>query len=326
MNIEKNIEITVIVLLDKWYTDSGEHLETLFNIFIETNRSFEIVVICLGTTYELLNDNIARKPFFSKLKIISMNSKTPQSISAKAALKESKGAVILTSGAYQQISAESYIKLLNHLDEETDMISPHRQNRVDPSINQFQSWLFNQIVKKVTHSSLNDLSCTVRVFKRYVLENIDLYGNMFRFMPVVAAKRGFTVKEVKCEHFKEYGKTGLYRISEYINRIIDILSLFFIMGYTKKPLRFFSSIGAFLFSIGSLTGAVVILQKLLWGVPLGDRKLLLVSIIFASLGIQAFSVGLLGEIVAFANGRNKKEYIINKLLGFNNENESKAGD
>jgi hypothetical protein len=153
-----------------------------------------------------------------------------------------------------------------------------------------------------------------RVIRRDVFEDLDVYGNLYRFLPIVAARNGFKIKQVKCKHYQERGKSGFYSPSEYFNRIIDIVTLYFNIRFSRKPLRFFSAIGLGFLIVGLLNMSYVFVQKFLLGSPIGDRSLLLVSIFFMFLGVQVASIGLLGEIVAFTHGRHRKEYTIEKEI------------
>jgi len=154
----------------------------------------------------------------------------------------------------------------------------------------------------------------VKVFKREVLEETDFCGNMYRFLPIVAARKGFKNKEIKCEHYEERGKKGFYSLSEYFERLIDIFTLYFNTRFSKKPLRFFSTIGAVFILIGLFITSFVLYQKIFFGYPIGDRPVLLLAILFMVIGTQAASVGLLGEIIAFTHGRARKEYTIEKIF------------
>jgi hypothetical protein len=161
-------------------------------------------------------------------------------------------------------------------------------------------------------SALHDLSCTVTVVRRTVLEETELYGNMFRFLPVLAAKRGFRVKEMPVEHLQERGKTGFYSFSVYISRLIDILTLFFNTRFTRKPLRFFSFIGIGFTSLGGLSLLVIFIQKFFFNISIGNRPVLFISLLLTILGVLVASAGLLGEIIVYTNGRKKKEFTIEK--------------
>jgi hypothetical protein len=174
--------------------------------------------------------------------------------------------------------------------------------------------VFNALVRKITGSDVHDLSCTVKIFRREVLEETKIYGNMYRFLPLLASQKGFKNKEVKCQHQKERGKTGFYSIQEYLGRIIDICTLYFNTRFSRKPLRLFMNIGLTFLFIGFLIASYVLAQKIFLGNPVGGRPVLLLAILFMVLGVQAASVGLLGEIIAFTHGRKFKEFTIEKEI------------
>jgi hypothetical protein len=149
-----------------------------------------------------------------------------------------------------------------------------------------------------------------------VVEETDIYGNMYRFLPILAEKKGFKTREIKCDHYQQrgVGKSGFYSLSHYFNTFIDILTLYFNTGFSRKPLRFFSAIGLMFLIGGLLITAYIFAEKFFLGYPVGSRSSLLLAIVLMVLGVQAASVGLLGEIIAFAHGRKKKEYSIEKLI------------
>jgi HAMP domain-containing protein len=114
------------------------------------------------------------------------------------------------------------------------------------------------------------------------------------------------------EHFQERGKTGFYSLSAYVGRILDIFTLFFNTRFSRKPLRFFSGVGVAFVAAGILILAVLFAQKIFAGIPIGNRPFLFVALLIMILGVLVASAGLLGEIIAFTNGRHKKEYVIEK--------------
>jgi len=251
-----------------------------------------------------------------RIKAFEFSTRTTQVTCLKAGLQGSSGEIIVVCGSYQQVPNDSLIKLLDHLDDKTDIVTPWRQHRVDTVFNQFQSKVFNTLVRTTTRSNFHDLSCTVKVLRRKVLEETKIYGNMYRFLPILAVQRGFKAKEVQCEHYQHLGmgKSGFYSISHYFTIFIDILTLYFNSRFTRKPLRFFSFIGMLFLLMGSLITSYVFAQKFFLGYPVGGRPVLLLALLFVVLGVQASSVGLLGEIIAFTHGRHKKEYTIEKVI------------
>ena len=310
------MKYSVIVLLElnEMHKGSVQFIQNLYELFSNRQEPFEILVIANGIGEFLKNELTDLLIRQDKIKALEFNTKTTQAVCLKAALKETSGQIVVVCGSYQQITNDSLLKLLNSIDSETDIVTPWRQHRVDSALNQFQSKLFNTLVRKLTATSYHDTSCTVKVFRREVLENVEIYGSMYRFLPILADQRGFKTKEIKCEHYQQHGKSTYYGLTHYINIFIDIFTLYFNTWFTRKPLRFFSTIGAILSFIGLFITSYVLTQKLFLGYSIGNRPLLLLAIFFMVLGIQAASAGLLGEIIAFTHGRHRKEYTIEKII------------
>jgi len=310
----KNVRYSVIVLLEEEHEDFPQFIKNLYVVFSTRKVPFEILMIANGTGSFLRNQITNLRGLNHRLTALDFNTPTTQSVCLKTALKECRGEIIIVCGSYQQITSESLIQLVNSLDDDIDIISPWRQHRVDPWFNRFQSQVFNILVRKITRLDLHDLSCTVKVFRREVLEQTEIYGNMYRFLPIVAARKGFKTKEIKCSHHEERGKTGFYRLSDYITRLIDIFTLYFNTRFTRRPLRFFSGIGLGFLSVGLAILCYIFAQRFLMGHPVGNRPVLFLAIFLMAIGVQAASIGLLGEIIVFTHGRHRREYSIQKEI------------
>ena len=306
--------IIVLLELDEMHKGSVQFIENLYELFYNRQEPFEILVIANGIKEFLKNELIALLNRHDELKVLEFNSKTTQAVCLKAAIEEIRGKIVVVCGSYQQITSDSLLKLLDNIDNETDIVTPWRQHRIDSSLNQLQSKLFNALVRKLTASSYHDTSCTVKVFRREVLENVEIYGNMYRFLPILADQKGFKTKEIKCEHFQQHGKSTYYGLTHYVNIFVDIFTLYFNTWFTRKPLRFFTAIGVTLSFLGIFVTLYVFIQKFFLGYSIGNRPLLLLAIFFMVLGIQVASTGLLGEIIAFTHGRQRKEYTIEKII------------
>jgi hypothetical protein len=314
MKTAKPIQYSIIVLLEE--TEEGFHdfITLLHQVFTSRDVSFEILIMANGTEGFLKEQLSLLEPGNGGIKAFAFNKKVPQAVCLKTGLNESIGRIIMVCGSYQQITTDSFYDVLDGLEKGIDVITPSRKRRVDPSFNQLQSKIFNWLARLATGSTINDLSCTVKLFRREVLENIEIYGNMYRFLPILAERKGYKNKEVLCGHHQERGQTGFYRFSEYLSRLIDLFTIFFTTRFAWKPLRFFSAVGAtfVLGGLGVLT--YVLLEKLVQGVPIGQRPLVLLGLLLAMVGIQAAGIGLLGEIVIFTYGRSRQQYDIEKTL------------
>ena len=312
------MKYSVIVLLEQEEVHEGsvDFIQNLHDLFLNRQEPFEILIIAngIGSLWrQKLDELLARN---NRTKAIQFDTKTTQAVCLKTAVGASRGKTIVVCGSYRQISDDSLIKMLDSLDSELDIITPWRQHRVDTPLNQFESKLFNILVTKLTATNFHDLSCTVKIFRREVVEETDIYGNMYRFLPILAEKKGFKTKEIKCDHYQQrgVGKSGLYSLSHYFNTFIDILTLYFNTRFSRKPLRFFSAIGLIFLIGGLLITAYIFAERFFLGYPVGSRSSLLLAIVLMVLGVQAASVGLLGEIIAFAHGRHRKEYTIEKII------------
>jgi hypothetical protein len=313
--IESNtMRYSVIVFLEEHSEDFVRYLAILDKLFSQTDNQFEFLIVANGTEGFFKEKAGELERLGIPIKCIAFNRKTAAAICLKVALGQSSGEIVFVTGSYQQIADDSIRDLLGAIEAKGDVINPWRQDRIDPWLNRLQSTFFNWMVRKMTRSKLHDLSCTSRVFRRSVLEDIDFYGGMYRFLPILAAKKGYKNVEVKCKHFQERGKVGFYGFSDYLTRLIDICTLYFGIRFSRKPLRFFSSVGLIFLIVGLLTFSYVFVQKIFWAYPIGGRPVLLLAILFMVLGAQAVSVGLLAEIVAFTHGRQKKEYSVEKQI------------
>jgi len=147
-----------------------------------------------------------------------------------------------------------------------------------------------------------------------VAKELQLYGDLHRFLPLLTFQKGFRILEVNvAQHVADYSMR-LYKPGLYVRRLLDILTIVFLFKFTKKPLRFFGLIGAGLFGAGFLTSSVLALQKMFGMIALADRPLLILGVLLMVLGVQFGSIGLLGEIIIFTHARKMKEYAVEKFL------------
>jgi hypothetical protein len=306
--------ISVILLLEDCYSDQAKFIKAIDGIFSEFEEDCELLAIANGTGHYLQKRVREITGLKNPFRAFEFANQVSQAVCLKAILKETSGDIIAVFGSYQQLKDEAIRDVVASLDQSCDVVSPWRKERVDPRFNRLQSHIFNWIMRRIIGAKVHDFSCTLKVARKAVLEETELYGNMFRFLPVLAAARGFRIKEVAVEHLQERGKTGFYSMSEYVTRLIDIFTLFFNTRFTRKPLRFFSFIGLCFSGAGLLSFFILFVQRLFYGVPIGNRSFLFISLLLIILGVLIASAGLLGEIITFTNGRRKKEYTIEKVI------------
>ena len=191
-----------------------------------------------------------------------------------------------------------------------------RYPRGDGFFNRLQSQIFSSSVNSISGLRLEDAGCTVRVFPKHVLQEIDLYGDVHRFIPLLAYRQGFDVKEVKLAQATADKSARVYSPGIYLRRVLDLLNIYFLIRFTKKPFRFFGFIGAVSSIIGGVLAAWTVFDKLFMGVPLSDRPLFLIGTVLLIFGLQIILVGLIGEIIIFSSAKTKKEYVIDRIYHF----------
>ncbi len=175
---------------------------------------------------------------------------------------------------------------------------------------------FHALVGWVTNQPLRDLGCSARALKRRVLEEISLYGDQHRFLPVLADRQGFRVKEIDVRQSPKDVREQGYQLREYAHRALDLVTILFLVRFTKKPLRFFGMLGVITFGLGALFTAYLVIERLFFAQPLADRPALLLSSLLIVLGMQLFAIGLLGELIIFTHARNIKDYQVQDIIHF----------
>jgi len=228
----------------------------------------------------------------------------------KLAVERSAGRIIVTSPAYFRIVPASLINLIRRVEDGADLVVARRWPRRDSWINRIQTRLFHNVLGRIAGGRLNDVACGVRAMRRQVLEELPLYGDFFRFLPVLAIREGYRVEEVSCPQDERDSRTRVYRPGVYLRRLIDLLNLFFLLRFTFKPLRFFGLMGSGLGLTGALLLAVLFAQRITMNSSIASRPMLLLGVLLLTLGLQMFALGLVGEIIVHLQAPNRRNYRI----------------
>jgi hypothetical protein len=249
------------------------------------------------------------------VRIFELTRRVPSSICLQTVLPQCRGEILIVCGPYRQIADQGLDALLEAVAlGAADMALPWRQRRVDPAVNQWQSRLFNWLVRRLTGAAYHDLSTNLRVVRRQVLEETPLYGDLYRYLPLLACQRGFRVREIPAPHNEERGKVGYYGLREYVSRLVDLLAMQFNFGFARKPLRYFGLRGVVLVFLGMLGMTWAVVLKMFGSGDLGDSLALMVGLVLVLTGSGIWGVGLLGEVLTFTLGRKRKDYIIEQKL------------
>jgi len=247
--------------------------------------------------------------------LIKLSRSFGESTALMAGFERASGEIIITLPAYYQIEGGEIGKLVRALDS-VDVATGRRWPRVGGRLEVLRRAAFHGLIAWVTGQRYRDLGCRARALRRRVLGEISLYGDQHYFLALLADRQGFRVKEVDVLQSPKDRFTGRYRGREYAHRALDIFTVFFLVRFTKKPLRFFGMVGVSTFSIGALLLSYLVIDRLVFHHPLADRPALLLSSLLVVLGLQLFALGLLGELIIFTHARGIKDYQVDEVIHF----------
>lgn len=274
---------------------------------------FEIIVIDDGST-DGTWDRISRLSAAHPLKGLRFSANSGKAAALAAGFSESRGEYVATMDADLQDDPVEIPAMIALMQEDGyDLVSGWKKQRRDPLGKRLPSKLFNFTVRLTTGVRLHDFNCGLKVYRRRVVENLELYGEMHRYTPVLASQKGFRIGEKVVNHRpRKYGHTK-YGISRFFRGFSDLLTVLFLNRYSYRPLHFFGGIGTFLSLVGL---AISIYLTVLWfgGNSIGGRPLLLLGVLLMVVGIQFISLGLLGEMLLKMSRRNSF-HILEKTQG-----------
>jgi glycosyltransferase involved in cell wall biosynthesis len=249
------------------------------------------------------------------LTIVKLSRSFGEATALMAGFERADGGVIVTLPAYHQIDPDDIGKLTAGL-ASADLCYGRRWPRAESWLAGRRRLAFHGLVSAVTGLKVSDLGCGARAMRRNVLAEISLYGDQHRFIPILADRQGFRVKEINLRQSDKDRFEGVYRVREYTHRALDIFTVFFLVRFTKKPLRFFGMAGVSTFTIGLVITLILVGQRLFFGQPLADRPALLLSSLLVVLGLQLFAIGLLGELIIFTHAKSIKDYQVDRVVEF----------
>lgn len=294
-------------------TDPSDPLDDLYRDFSQPLRAsrvpYEFIFVVDANWSIRSNTLLEMRDSGEPIRILETGQFLSESAMLQVAASHSRASRLLMLPSYPRVKAEALVHLLGELDKGFDLVTAARISHSDTPVNRAQRRAFHFLLRKLVGGRFKDVASGVRAVRKEVLEEMDLYGDSFRFIPLLAYREGFTVREVDVEPHPLNRKTRVYSPGIYLRRLIDLLGLTFSLRFAYKPLRFFGLIGSLLAISGGVILSVLFFQKL-GGQGIADRPLLLLGVLLFVLGIQALAMGLIGEIVVHQNAPNRRNYRI----------------
>ncbi|MCK5283643.1 MAG: glycosyltransferase family 2 protein [Nanoarchaeota archaeon] len=290
-------------------------VESLEPVLGSCGRNYEIIFVDDGSWDNTFKNLMSIKD--KHLKIIKLRTHFGQSAAFDAGLKSAKGSIIVTMDGDLQNDPKDIPKLLAKLKEGFDVVSGWRHKRKDPVLKRIASRIAYLIRKRFIKDKTHDYGCSLKAYKREALEDIDLSGELHRYIVALCAIRGFKIGEVKVSHRpRNHGKTK-YKSTRLIKGFLDLFLIIFWMKYAKRPIHLFGGLGIVLSAIGGFMTIYLITERLVFGHSLANRPLFILGIFVLLMGIQFFVSGILADIAVknYYKSSGKTNYSIEKIIG-----------
>ncbi len=270
--------------------------EEVSAVLATASRDYEILFIDDGSrdgSTEVLDGIASRDPH---VRVFSFRSNRGKAEALNVGFREAKGEVVVTMDADLQDIPSEMPRLLEAL-QGCDMVSGWKETRHDPLGKTMPSKLFNWVTGRVSGLDLHDFNCGYKAYRREVVKELDLYGEMHRFVPVLAAWQGFRVAEIPVKHAPRTWGKSKYGFSRLFKGAYDLLTVYVLTRFENRPMHFFGSIGAVLGTVGFVVLLYMSFLRVVLDETIGNRPLLFLGIVLFLTGLQLVSTGLVGEMI-----------------------------
>ncbi|HEV3456092.1 MAG TPA: glycosyltransferase family 2 protein [Thermoanaerobaculia bacterium] len=249
-----------------------------------------------------------------RIKLVRLRRNFGKAAALSAGFEHSRGRLIVTMDGDLQDDPDEIPRLLAALEAgDLDLVSGWKRERRDPAAKRLPSRLFNWVTRRLAGVELHDFNSGFKVYRREVLDQIAVYGELHRYIPVLASRRGFAVGEAPVTHHPRRHGVSKYGWDRFYKGLLDLITVLFITRYTRRPLHLFGAVGLGFVAAGF---GIDLYLAILWmgGATLSNRPLLLLGVLLMLLGIQVLTTGLLGEMITFKNFRRPDSYSVKEYL------------
>ena len=275
--------------------------------------NYELIMVDDGSSdgsYALLAQ-LAKED--SCLKVIRFRRNFGQTAAMSAGFDAASGSIIIPMDGDLQNDPADIPRLVEKINEGFDVVSGWRRDRKDTFVTRkIPSMLANTLISHLTGVHLHDYGCTLKAYRREVLEGINLYGEMHRFVPALASQVGAKVTELPVNHYPRLHGVSKYGISRTLRVILDLMTVKFLLVYSTKPIQLFGKWGVYTIFLGMLTGSMTVYMKLFEHLSMNRNPLLILTLFLLFMGIQFIVMGLLGELNArtYFESQGKPIYVV----------------
>ncbi len=311
---DRDLDLTVVIPLYNEQESLKPLAAELLPALDALQKAYEVIFVDDGSTdgsYAVLQQLHQQDP--EHIRVLQFRRNFGKTAALSAGFKQARGSAIVTMDADLQDDPKELHKLLEKLDEGYDLAAAWRERRQDPPSKILPSRLANAVTGWMTGVKLHDINCGFKAYRSEVVEELQLYGDLHRFIPVLAVWKGFTVAEVPVLHHPRRFGRSKYGWQRFVRSFFDFLVVLFLTRFLRRPLQLFGTLGAGCFGIGILLGLYLMYLRF-FGPGIGWRPALFADVMAIVVGVQLISIGLLGEMVRNFSYRSEDEYSIRNRL------------
>ena len=312
-DLQTQIDISIVVPVYNEEEPRPE-LEKAIQAALANKFSYEIIFVDDGSSdgsWAVIKSLSEQKSFVHG---INFSHNYGKSVALQAGFETVKGDYVVTMDADLQDDPNEVPEMVQMLKDGYDLVSGWKKERHDPLSKTIPSKFFNYVTRKAAGIELHDFNCGLKAYRADVVEDIYLYGELHRYIPMLAKREGYTriTEKVVKHHPRKYGKTK-FGLSRFMNGFLDLITITFVQRYLQKPMHFFGTIGVLLLLAGGVINLYMAFLKFVYSQGIGDRPLLFLGILLMVVGVQFFSTGLLGEMINKNNVESQKPKIREKV-------------
>jgi glycosyltransferase involved in cell wall biosynthesis len=308
------LDFTVLVPVLDEAESVAELAGRVVAVLTRLGGSFEVVFVDDGSRDGTAERVRAAHEADPRVKLVRLRRNFGKAAALSAGIEHSSGRLVITMDGDLQDDPDEIPRLLEALAaRDLDLVSGWKRERRDPAGKRLPSLLFNWVTRRLAGVDLHDFNSGFKVYRREVLDQIAVYGELHRYIPVLASRRGFAVGEVPVAHHPRRHGVSKYGWDRFYKGLLDLLTVLFITRYTRRPLHLFGAVGlAFLAAGFSID--LYLAVRWMGGATLSNRPLLLLGVLLMVLGIQVLTTGLLAEMITFKNFQRPDSYSVKERL------------
>jgi glycosyltransferase involved in cell wall biosynthesis len=299
-HINKNPLLSIVIPVYNEMENIPELYNKLADVLDTLGHSYEIIFIDDGSTDGTFNAIKSLQSAY--VRVISFKRNFGKSAALACGFSNARGELVITMDGDLQDDPKEIPRFIQALDN-YDMVSGWKYKRNDLPTKTIPSKVFNKLTGALTGVNLHDFNCGFKAYHSDVIKGINLYGEMHRYIPVIAVWKGFSVGEITVEHHKRAHGYSKFGASRLVRGMFDLVTIKFLISYSKRPMHFFGTIGMAVSAIGTIICSYLLI---LWlgGTAIGGRPLLMLGVLLLITGIQFISIGLIGELIISTRHNN----------------------